>query len=195
LRTYNDSPDSTRQSPALSPVSRHFRPGKFHELFRQGGEKSGSNSFSQRAENSRKVSFSQTKSPIKYVQSPVSLSAVEEDTLNNAMSPSSRRSNTGPVEMALAGSKSYNSFALPSESPIPEENGNNDAHNLEHFRALNRIIMKKSKRAELIVLNLPEIWSCEQKEAARYMEGCDLLTAGLDRVLLIHSSGHEIFDI
>jgi len=67
--------------------------------------------------------------------------------------------------------------------------------NAESFAKLNQIIHQRSKRAQLVVMNLPDLWGDEPDDVRRFMGYCDDLTAGLDRVLFVHSSGHEIFDI
>jgi potassium/chloride transporter 4/5/6 len=60
---------------------------------------------------------------------------------------------------------------------------------------LNQIIHARSKRAELVVVNLPDLWSTEAEEVLMFMAYCDTLTRGLERVLFVHSTGHEIFDV
>merc|ERR1712072_70950 len=60
---------------------------------------------------------------------------------------------------------------------------------------LNQIIHARSKRAELVVVNLPDLWSTEPEEVLMFMAYCDTLTCGLERVLFVHSTGHEIFDV
>jgi len=60
---------------------------------------------------------------------------------------------------------------------------------------LGQIIHERSKRAELVVMNLPDLCGTEGDEMNQYLRYCDVLTKGLDRVLFVHSTGHEIFDI
>lgn len=60
---------------------------------------------------------------------------------------------------------------------------------------LNKLIVERSKRAQLVVMNLPGIHGNGQEEAQNFMQYCETLTLGLERVLLVHSSGHEIIDI
>jgi len=67
--------------------------------------------------------------------------------------------------------------------------------NVESFSKLNQIIFTRSKRAQLVIMNLPGIWSTEPEEVKKFMSYCDTLTKGLERVLFVHSSGHEIFDL
>jgi len=62
-------------------------------------------------------------------------------------------------------------------------------------KRLNDEILKRSKRAELVIMNLPDIWGTARDEVEKFMAYCDTLTLGLDRVLFVHASGHEIFDI
>lgn len=63
------------------------------------------------------------------------------------------------------------------------------------FQKLNETIQSRSKRAQLVVMNLPDIWSTEEAEVNKFMTYCDTMTAGLDRVLFVHSTGHEVFEI
>ncbi len=45
-------------------------------------------------------------------------------------------------------------------------------------------------------MNLPDIWNHRNPdECEKYMHYCETLVEGLDRVLFVHSSGHEVFDI
>jgi len=67
--------------------------------------------------------------------------------------------------------------------------------NVESFTKLNQIIFARSKRAQLVVMNLPDMWGTEPEEVKKFMAYCDTLTDGLERVLFVHSSGHEIFDL
>lgn len=77
----------------------------------------------------------------------------------------------------------------------PRSNPMRDNANVESFTKLNQIIYTRSKRAQLVVMNLPDIWGTEPEEVRKFMGYCDTLTKGLERVLFVHSSGHEIFDL
>eukprot|EP00437_Effrenium_voratum_P000844 CAMPEP_0181433456 /NCGR_PEP_ID=MMETSP1110-20121109/19301_1 /TAXON_ID=174948 /ORGANISM="Symbiodinium sp., Strain CCMP421" /LENGTH=1044 /DNA_ID=CAMNT_0023556909 /DNA_START=133 /DNA_END=3267 /DNA_ORIENTATION=+ len=63
------------------------------------------------------------------------------------------------------------------------------------FVKLNEMITSRSKRSQLVVMNLPDVWSTEDQEVNHFMTYCDTMTKGLDRVLFVHSSGHEVFEI
>mmetsp|Transcript_40242 Transcript_40242/g.93196 ORF Transcript_40242/g.93196 Transcript_40242/m.93196 type:complete len:1057 (+) Transcript_40242:94-3264(+) len=63
------------------------------------------------------------------------------------------------------------------------------------FKKLNETILSRSKRSQLVVMNLPDVWSTEEEEVKHFMTYCDIMTDGLDRVLFVHSSGHEVFEI
>merc|ERR1719215_1746494 len=65
----------------------------------------------------------------------------------------------------------------------------------ETWAKFNNIIHSRSKRAQLVVMNLPDIWGTDKEQVKNYMEYCDCVTEGLHRVLFVHSSGHEVFDI
>mmetsp|Transcript_17676 Transcript_17676/g.37847 ORF Transcript_17676/g.37847 Transcript_17676/m.37847 type:complete len:1040 (-) Transcript_17676:442-3561(-) len=66
---------------------------------------------------------------------------------------------------------------------------------LELCNMLGGMIHQRSKRAQLVVMNLPDVWGTEADELLNYVRYCDTLTKGLERVLFVHSSGKEIFDI
>ena len=69
-------------------------------------------------------------------------------------------------------------------------------HDILAFRRLNMIIQARSRRAELVIMNLPDIWDHEDPaECEHYVQCCESLVSGLDRVLFVHSSGYEIFNI
>jgi len=67
--------------------------------------------------------------------------------------------------------------------------------NTDSFSQMNQIIFSRSKRAQLVVMNLPDLWGTQPEEVKKFMSYCDELTKGLERVLFVHSSGHEIFDL
>jgi len=79
----------------------------------------------------------------------------------------------------------------PSSTNLPTpQHGNAEA-----FQKLNTLIYGRSKRAQLVVMNLPDLWGTSPDEVHKFMSYCDTLTKGLERVLFVHSSGHEIFDL
>lgn len=63
------------------------------------------------------------------------------------------------------------------------------------FAKLNEMILLRSKRSQLVVMNMPDIWGTDESEVKHFMTYCDTMTHGLDRVLFVHSSGHEVFEI
>jgi len=70
-----------------------------------------------------------------------------------------------------------------------------DAWRQRGAKKLNHAIHSRSKRSELVVMNMPDLWGTGLAEANSYMSYCDSLTDGLERVLFVQSSGHEIFDL
>lgn len=58
-------------------------------------------------------------------------------------------------------------------------------------RTLNDIIVEQSRDAQLILINLPDHY--EGMEPSRYMEYCEDLCKGLQRVLLVHGTGKELW--
>lgn len=60
---------------------------------------------------------------------------------------------------------------------------------------LNNVILARSKRAQLVVMNMPDMWGTSSAEATAFMSCCDTLTVSLDRVLFVHSAGHELVDL
>jgi len=69
------------------------------------------------------------------------------------------------------------------------------AEQVDAFKRLNQIIVTRSKRAQLVVMNLPDLWGQEESQVVKYMTYCETLTSDLERVLFVHSTGHEVFDI
>ncbi|CAD7935815.1 unnamed protein product [Amoebophrya sp. A25] len=73
---------------------------------------------------------------------------------------------------------------------IPEQ------HSLLAFRRLNSIIQARSRRAELVIMNLPDLWDhTDPNECVKYLRCAEALVDRLERVLFVHGSGHEVFDI
>jgi len=44
-------------------------------------------------------------------------------------------------------------------------------------------------------MNLPDQWGTDETSSLEFMTYCNTLTTDLERVLFVHSSGHEIFEI
>lgn len=66
----------------------------------------------------------------------------------------------------------------------------------EAVKRLNNVIHSHSQDAQLVVVNLPEnMGHSNCAEAQSFMTYCDSLTHGLDKVLFVKSSGHEIFQL
>jgi len=82
----------------------------------------------------------------------------------------------------------------PGTLPASEVRATHGA-NLESCRGLNQIMLSRSSDAKLVVVNLPDPWGTDESSSLEFMTYCNTLTAGLERVLFVHSSGHEIFDI
>ncbi|KAJ8303240.1 hypothetical protein KUTeg_019636 [Tegillarca granosa] len=59
---------------------------------------------------------------------------------------------------------------------------------------LNEVILDKSHESQLVILNLPAPPKSESGEL-NYMEFLEVLTEGLDRVLMVRGSGHEVITI
>eukprot|EP00933_Yihiella_yeosuensis_P026841 TRINITY_DN20849_c2_g1_i1.p1 TRINITY_DN20849_c2_g1~~TRINITY_DN20849_c2_g1_i1.p1 ORF type:complete len:995 (-),score=167.31 TRINITY_DN20849_c2_g1_i1:230-3214(-) len=70
-----------------------------------------------------------------------------------------------------------------------------DIEALESCKRLNSMIVTRSSSAQLVVMNLPDQWGSDKESAQNYMMYCNTLTEGLDRVMFVHSSGHEVFEI
>ncbi|XP_033755336.1 solute carrier family 12 member 4-like isoform X1 [Pecten maximus] len=59
---------------------------------------------------------------------------------------------------------------------------------------LNEVIIEKSHESQLVILNLPAPPKTEAGEL-NYMEFLEVLTEGLERVLMVRGSGHEVITI
>merc|ERR1712174_148046 len=65
---------------------------------------------------------------------------------------------------------------------------------MHNATTLNEVIVSKSHAAAMVILNLPSPpkKKYDDTRAAAYMEFLEVLTEGLDRVLLIRGSGREV---
>jgi potassium/chloride transporter 4/5/6 len=111
---------------------------------------------------------------------------------------SSTSNNSDPSQAAVkeADAKDVEAAAdAPKSSPTEATLAAAEEVDVTGCANLNNLILSRSKRAQLVVLNLPTVWGTEPAEVKKFMSYCDTLTTGLDRVLFVHSSGHEIFDI
>jgi len=83
----------------------------------------------------------------------------------------------------------------PAGSGGVKDQASSPFESIELCQKLGQIINSRSKRAQLVVMNLPDVWGSEDKDVLNYMQYCDTLTQGLERVLFVRSTGREIFDI
>lgn len=61
---------------------------------------------------------------------------------------------------------------------------------------LNEVIVKKSKNAQLVILNLPgPPRDTKLERESNYMEFLEVLTEGLERVLMVRGGGREVITI
>jgi amino acid transporter len=67
-------------------------------------------------------------------------------------------------------------------------------HDETPYDTLNREILKRSKRAQLVLINLPDVWSTTDEGVVQYCAYCETITSGLDRVVYVHSAGNETLD-
>eukprot|EP00392_Amoebophrya_sp_AT5.2_P011785 g11870.t1 len=68
--------------------------------------------------------------------------------------------------------------------------------NTRAFRRLNSIIQARSRRSELVIMNLPDMWDhTDPGQCVKYLRCAETLVDNIDRVLFVHGSGHEVFDI
>lgn len=93
---------------------------------------------------------------------------------------------TAPVKLEVQKSSTKERPALAAQA---------EWDRVASFTKLNDMIARRSKRSQLVVMNMPDIWSTEESEVNHFMTYCDTMTKGLDRVLFVHSSGHEVFEI
>lgn len=87
-----------------------------------------------------------------------------------------------------------------SEPPMPTltsmiNHQSRPSADIESCMKLNQVIHSRSSDAQLVVMNLPDPWGCDEVAASDFVKYCNTLTMGLGRVLFVHSSGHEVFDI
>jgi len=102
----------------------------------------------------------------------------------------------GPAEQGLDSHRlSVRNAFVRDDAEADGDDGASIDGTLASFEMLNELISTRSKRAQLVVMNLPESRGTADDAARHYMHSCDVLTKGLDRVLFVHSTGHEIFDI
>jgi potassium/chloride transporter 4/5/6 len=87
--------------------------------------------------------------------------------------------------------------AITGDSGIRGGKGGSKAapswENVEGFSKLNQVIVGESQAAQLVVINLPDVWGTRQDDCERFMSYCDTLTNGLERVVFVHSTGTEMF--
>ncbi|KAJ4934867.1 hypothetical protein JOQ06_007648 [Pogonophryne albipinna] len=69
-----------------------------------------------------------------------------------------------------------------------------DVRRMHTAMRLNEVIMKKSKEAKLVLLNMPGPPK-NRVGNENYMEFLEVLTEGLNRVLLVRGGGREVITI
>lgn len=124
-------------------------------------------------------------------QLKVKLETVQED------GPS--ESSTDPVDKnQFTFTPSHNNKSANNSKPANEFlNLKPDKKNVRRMHTavrLNEVILEKSHQSQLVILNLPAPPSSKAGEL-NYMEFLEVLTEGIDRVLMVRGSGHEVITI
>ncbi|XP_070149293.1 solute carrier family 12 member 4 isoform X1 [Polyergus mexicanus] len=96
--------------------------------------------------------------------------------------------------------KEYNAQENKSQSPevkkptiTPDES---DVRRMHTSLKLNEVIRKMSSEAQLVILNLPgPPRDTKMERESNYMEFLEVLTEGLERVLMVRGSGREVITI
>ncbi|KAF4691434.1 hypothetical protein FOZ60_015431 [Perkinsus olseni] len=124
---------------------------------------------------------------------------VESDLLSNVHNKIEERRSymdrLAQVNAFSSNSQSGNSLKVPSAG-ASQRRSSTVVHpnSARPYMRMNSIIAERSKDSALVMMNMPDIWSTEtEKDCASYMAYCDCLTKSLDRVLLLHSTGMEVF--
>jgi potassium/chloride transporter 4/5/6 len=94
------------------------------------------------------------------------------------------------TDEAKAARRSHVQGALAKASHAGEQPAESNA-----VHTLNKLVLARSNRAQLVIMNLPDVWGTDAGAAEEFLSYCDGITDGVDRVLFAHASGHEIFDL
>ena len=108
------------------------------------------------------------------------------DESNPTSLPESSPPDANSKEKTIA-FQSLDPVAIPEPTP----------HNLRHMNTsvhLNELIIEKSHNAELVVINLPSPPENHLEESS-YMAFLEVLTEGIERVLMIRGGGREVVSI
>ena len=163
---------SHRRGATHSPPTRDkiaYRPSWSHLLASRVSRSQGQNETDSNTETNRK-------NPRFEVQS-----ADEANPTAAPLSPDSVPPNTADKRVTFS----------TVEMPEPTE------HNLRHMNTsvrLNELIIERSYEAALVVINLPSPPDSHREEDS-YMAFLEVLTEGLDRVLMIRGGGREVVSI
>merc|ERR1712137_710479 len=99
------------------------------------------------------------------------------------------------LESAAAAVRDVDSNRVASQNVTGDQTQFDANRCLTGVQRLNVVITSRSKRAEFVVMSMPDISGTGVAAARSFMSYCESLTAGLDRVMFVHSSGHEIVDL
>uniref|UniRef100_A0A672TDB3 Solute carrier family 12 member 5-like n=1 Tax=Sinocyclocheilus grahami TaxID=75366 RepID=A0A672TDB3_SINGR len=111
-----------------------------------------------------------------------------EENKNAAMSPGEE------VQMTWTDdTEKPNNPAVANPESIKDMNHSN-VRRMHHAQKLNEVIVKKSQEAKLVLLNMPGPPKNRTGEE-NYMEFLEVLTEGLNRVLLVRGGGREVITI
>jgi len=99
------------------------------------------------------------------------------------------------VEAATADKNLLTPSGTRTEESTRSSDQESEEKRMASWLSLNNIIYSRSKRAQLVVMNLPDQESASDDQVHTFMSYCDTVTKGLERVMFVHSTGHEVFDI
>ncbi|KAI8790672.1 solute carrier family 12 member 4-like isoform X5, partial [Biomphalaria glabrata] len=116
----------------------------------------------------------------------ITLSPVPEESSTDAPEPEQRSTD-----------KSQYTFTPSEAKTLINKNKKPDKNNVRRMHTavrLNEHIVEKSHSAQLVILNLPAPPKSDSG-AENYMEFLEVLTEGIERVLMVRGSGREVITI
>ncbi|KAH9488501.1 hypothetical protein Btru_062248 [Bulinus truncatus] len=116
----------------------------------------------------------------------ITLSPVPEESSTDAPEPNQRTTDKSQFTFTPQDAKS-----LINKTKKPDKNNVRRMHTAVR---LNEHIVEKSHNAQLVILNLPAPPKSDAG-AENYMEFLEVLTEGLERVLMVRGSGREVITI
>ncbi|KAK0073612.1 hypothetical protein PV325_009493, partial [Microctonus aethiopoides] len=122
--------------------------------------------------------------------------SLEDARLNSSASPKPENKEKNEKETKESDTANQSDGSTTTNTRPPLKPDEDDVRRMHTAVKLNEVIVNKSHDAQLVILNLPgPPRDTRMERESNYMEFLEVLTEGLEKVLMVHGAGREVITI